>query len=58
MQLTDIQKSILENPKRFKILVAGRRFSKTFIAINSLAKHARFPNKKCMYVAPSYRMAK
>jgi len=58
MQLTDIQKSILNDHTRFKILVAGRRFSKTFIAINSLAKHARFPNKKCMYVAPSYRMAK
>jgi hypothetical protein len=58
VQLTDIQKSILLDDTRFKILVAGRRFSKTFIAINSLAKHARHPGKKCMYVAPSYRMAR
>ena len=58
MQLTDIQKEILNNDTRFVVLVAGRRFSKTFIAINSLAKHARHPGKKCMYVAPSYRMAK
>jgi len=58
LQLTDIQKSILQDDTRFKVLVAGRRFSKTFIAINSLAKHARHPGKKCMYVAPTYRMAK
>ncbi len=58
MQLTEIQKEIINHPARFKCLIAGRRFSKTFIAMNSLAKHARLPNKKCMYVAPSYRMAK
>lgn len=58
MQLTDIQKNILNDDTRFVVLVAGRRFSKTFIAINSLAKHARHPGKKCMYVAPTYRMAK
>ena len=58
MQLTDIQKNILNDDTRFVVLVAGRRFSKTFIAINSLAKHARHPNRKCMYVAPTYRMAK
>lgn len=58
MQLTDIQSKILNNQTRFVVLVAGRRFSKTFIAINSLAKHARHPGKKCMYVAPTYRMAK
>lgn len=58
MQLTDIQKNILSDDTRFVVLVAGRRFSKTFIAINSLAKHARHPNRKCMYVAPTYRMAR
>lgn len=58
MQLTELQKEIINHPARFKCLIAGRRFSKTFIAINSLAKFARYPNKKCMYVAPTYRMAK
>jgi len=58
VKLLPIQKEILEHPARFKCLIAGRRFSKTFIAMNSLAKYARHPNKKCMYVAPSYRMAK
>lgn len=58
LQLTKIQKEILNDNTRFVVLVAGRRFSKTFIAINSLAKHARHPNRKCMAVFPTYRMAR
>lgn len=58
MQLTDIQKEILEHPARFKVVVAGRRAGKSYASIASLAKHARFPNKRCLYIAPTYRMAK
>ena len=58
MQLTDLQKEIIEHPARFKVVVAGRRAGKSYASIASLAKFARYPNKKCMYVAPSYRMAK
>lgn len=58
MQLTDIQKQILGNQSRFKVVIAGRRGGKTYASIASLAKHARHPNRKCLYVAPSYRMAK
>lgn len=58
MQLTKPQQTILDSPARFKVVAAGRRMGKTYASIASLAKHARFPNKKCMYVAPSYRMAK
>lgn len=58
MKLTTIQKEIINHPARFKCLIAGRRFSKTFIAINSLAKHARMPNRKCMAVFPTFAMAK
>jgi len=58
MKLLPIQKEIINHPARFKCLIAGRRFSKTFIAMNSLVKYARFPGKKCMYVAPTYSMAK
>ena len=58
MQLTDLQKEIIEHPARFKVVVAGRRAGKSYASIASLAKHARYPKKKCMYVAPSYRMAK
>ena len=58
MKLTDIQKQILGADARFKVVVAGRRGGKTYCSIASLAKHARIPNTKCLYVAPSYRMAK
>mgnify|MGYP003626117521 CR=1 FL=1 len=58
MQLTDIQKTILSNESRFKVIVAGRRGGKTYCSIAYLAQQARFPNRKCMYVAPTYRMAK
>ncbi len=58
MQLTDIQKDILDNPSRFKVVVAGRRGGKSYASIAYLAKHARYPNSKCMYIAPTYSMCK
>lgn len=58
MQLTDIQKEIINDENRFKIIISGRRSGKTMAAIASLAKYSRYPNKKCMYIAPTYRMAK
>ena len=58
MKLTEPQKEILNHPARFKVVVSGRRFGKTYASIASLAKHASKPNTKVMYVAPSYRMAK
>ena len=58
MKLTELQSEIINDENRFKIIVSGRRSGKTFCAISSLAKYARYPERKCMYVAPSYRMAK
>ena len=58
MKLTTPQREILDSPARFKVVAAGRRFGKSYASIAALAKHARFPNKKCLYIAPSYRMGK
>ena len=58
MKLTDAQKTIIDDPARFKVAACGRRFGKTFASIAAMAKIARFPNCKILYVAPSYRMAK
>ena len=58
MQLTDIQKKILNSDARFKWVVAGRRGGKTFCSIASLAQHARHPNSKCLYVAPTHSMCR
>ena len=43
---------------RFKVVVAGRRWGKTRLALVSLIKFARIPRRLIWYVAPSYRMAK
>lgn len=58
MKLTDPQKTISNDLSRFRVVVAGRRFGKTFLAINELAKFARYPNQKCLYIATTYRQAK
>ena len=58
MPLSKPQKQILECDKRFRVLITGRRFGKTFLCIQEIAKFARYPKKKVWYVAPTYRMAK
>ena len=58
MPLSKPQKQVLECDKRFRVLITGRRFGKTFLAITELAKFSRYPKKKVWYVAPTYRMAK
>lgn len=58
MGLTKPQQTVIDSKSRFRVLISGRRFGKTFLAINELARFARYPKKKVWYVAPSYRMAK
>ena len=58
MPLTNPQKNVINNEARFRVLVTGRRFGKTFLAINELAKFASKPNQRVWYVAPTYRQAK
>lgn len=58
MPLTSPQKKVIKDDARFRVLITGRRFGKTYLAINELAKFASQPNKKVWYVAPSYRQAK
>ena len=58
MKLTPPQRTISDDANRFRVVAAGRRFGKSFLSINELAKYSRFPNQKCLYVAPTYRQAK
>ena len=59
MQLTLPQSEILLNNSRFKTVVAGRRFGKTFLSVNMILKEAvTGVNKNCWYVAPTYGSAK
>lgn len=58
MALSIPQQSIVEAQQRFKVVIAGRRFGKTHLAIRELCKHARLPDKEVWYAAPTYKQAK
>lgn len=58
MALSWAQDQIVSSDNRFKVVVAGRRFGKTHLAIRELCRHARYPNREVWYVAPTYRQAK
>ena len=58
MPLTKHQKEVAECNSRFRVLVTGRRFGKTFLAIRELARFAIKPKQNVWYVAPTYRMCK
>lgn len=57
--LSDPQWDVYNDPSRFRVLIAGRRFGKTHLAcvelLTAAADKARSDN---WYVAPTYRMAK
>ena len=46
MPLTNPQRNVINNDARFRVLITGRRFGKTYLAVNELAKFASQPNKK------------
>ena len=59
MALSDGQQAIADSDARFRILIAGRRFGKSYLCMRELAKAAGSkPNQKVWYVSPSYRMSK
>lgn len=58
MPLSLPQQTIVQAPQRWKVVVAGRRFGKTHLAIRELCRHAKDTDKTVWYVAPSYRQAK
>ena len=58
MPLSKPQQAITDSSARWRVVVAGRRFGKTHLAIRELAYHAREPNKDVWYVAPTYKMAR
>ena len=58
MALSITQNKVADDNHRFRVVIAGRRWGKTHLSMREIAKFARIPNSKVMYVAPSYRMAK
>lgn len=58
MKLRPAQMDVFRAKERFRVLVAGRRFGKTHLAMLELLRAAAGSDKKVWYVAPSYRQAK
>lgn len=52
------RKEILRNPARFKVIVAGRRWGKTVLALMWLCLGDILPNERRWFIAPTYRQGK
>ena len=53
------QGEVFNSPTRFRVLVAGRRFGKSYLSCIELIKAAiKRPGETYFYCAPTYRMAK
>jgi len=53
-----IRKKIIKDPHRFKVIVAGRRWGKTHLAIMWLLSPEITANETRWYIAPTYRQGK
>ena len=58
MPLSEPQRQVILSDKRFRVLLSGRRFGKTHVALQELAKFGQYSNKKIFYISPSYRQSK
>ena len=58
IQLKRPQRQVFLSPHRFRLLVARRRFGKTYLAQVELFRAASGAGRKAWYVAPTYRQAK
>ena len=59
MELTNPQSDIFNSSARFRTVVAGRRFGKTFLSTIEIIRAATAgKNKNCWYIAPTYGAAK
>ena len=58
VNLTKPQYQVSSSNKRFRVLISGRRFGKTYLTIIEMMKQASRPNQVIWYVAPTFKMAK
>lgn len=52
------QRLVMKDHRRFRVVVAGRRWGKTRLSLTEILKEAGKPKRKIWYVAPTYRMAR
>ena len=58
MPLNPGQLQVSDSQARFRVVIAGRRWGKTYLAIREVAKVARYPDKRVFLVYPTYRQAR
>jgi hypothetical protein len=58
IRLKPPQWTVFRSDARFRILVAGRRFGKTFLALTELCRAAWKSGRLAWYVGPTYKQAK
>ena len=58
MPLSETQKVVAFDQHRFKVVVAGRRWGKSTLAIRTICQVAKEPLKDVYYIAPTYRMSR
>ena len=58
MPLSKAQKEVFKDDTRNRVLITGRRWGKTYLAINEVAKFSRYPKRRVWYVSCTYRMCK
>ena len=58
INLTKPQYQISSSNKRFRVLVSGRRFGKTYLCITEMMKYASRVKQNIWYVAPTFKMAR
>ena len=58
IRLKDPQWHVFNSTKRFRILVAGRRFGKTYLAAIELCRAAWHRGRLVWYLAPTLKQAK
>jgi len=56
--LTKPQHKVSTSKKRFRVLVSGRRFGKTYLCITEMMKYASRVKQNIWYVAPTFKMAR
>ena len=58
IKLKPPQGKVFRCEQRFRVLVAGRRFGKTYLALTELVRAAWGPGRIAWYVCPTYRQGK
>jgi len=58
IRLDSIRRKILKDPARHRVVVAGRRWGKTHLALVFLLQGNILPNQRRWYIAPTYRQGK